>query len=90
MLTECAALKRGQLDDSGVGPIIKRMKARLHLKPKDNIQANKYGVVVPFTRVAMDITGRPHWSKVDCNVPGVFSGLAALRREHCDMTSQFQ
>lgn len=71
---ECAALRRDQLDDSGMGPVMKRMKAGHHPKPKDDIQANKYGTVVPFATADIDLTGRPHWSKGARSAPRGFSG----------------
>jgi hypothetical protein len=41
----------------------------------------QYGSVMPFTRVIMDVTRRPPWSRRKNSMPVRFLGQAALRRE---------
>jgi hypothetical protein len=58
---------------------MKRMKAGHHPKPEDSIRANKYGIVVPFARAAIDLTRRPHWSKGDWNAPWGLLGMSSIK-----------
>jgi hypothetical protein len=55
---ECASVRRGQLDDGIVGLVLQIVKVTQCWKWKDRCWG-QCGVVVPFTRVVINVTGRP-------------------------------
>lgn len=77
--TELTALR-------SMGLIVEGIKAGQRVLRKDKIRG-QYGVVEPYTRMAVGVTGMRRRSGVNAATPGGFSGQASVRREKCGVTS---
>jgi hypothetical protein len=80
-------LRREQLNNRSARPNQQGMKAghcRNQKKKKHQDQYDKE----PFTRAIIDITSTPPHRRRHGSMPVGYSGEAALRREHCNMTPE--